>query len=117
MYEGHMGARKFWRECLPRLKYHNPGVPMTVKQIEEQSTPPYLTVYFDKDVAVSHADGKELKDTTAPAPLENEQYRSLNVRDMQVGDIWSQFVRLTGAQGAKTTQQQPGQEQEKEKDR
>ncbi|KAF2858328.1 hypothetical protein K470DRAFT_259919 [Piedraia hortae CBS 480.64] len=27
---GHMGPRKFWRQELRRLKYHNPGVAMTV---------------------------------------------------------------------------------------
>ncbi|KAK7207483.1 hypothetical protein BZA70DRAFT_271430 [Myxozyma melibiosi] len=35
---GHMGARKFWKEHLPSLQFHNPEVPMTVKLIPEPAS-------------------------------------------------------------------------------
>ena len=41
-----MGARKIWRNCLPRLKYHNPAVSMTVERSDNQSGPSMLTVYY-----------------------------------------------------------------------
>ena len=41
-----MGARKIWRNCLPRLKYHNPAVSMTVERSDNQSGPSVLTVYY-----------------------------------------------------------------------
>ncbi|KAG6003030.1 hypothetical protein E4U54_000759 [Claviceps lovelessii] len=46
MDEGHMGARKFWQECLPRLKYHNPSIPMILNRHDQNQTPPLLTIYL-----------------------------------------------------------------------
>ncbi|KAF4471459.1 ribosomal MRP49 [Fusarium albosuccineum] len=43
---GHMGARKFWRENLPRLKYHNPSVPMIVNRHTQNNTKPTLSIYL-----------------------------------------------------------------------
>ncbi|KAI9712857.1 MAG: hypothetical protein M1820_001479 [Bogoriella megaspora] len=44
--EGHMGPRKFWRQCLPRLKYHNPAVSMTVDRTIDQSAPAVMTLFY-----------------------------------------------------------------------
>ncbi|KYK55742.1 putative ribosomal protein MRP49 [Drechmeria coniospora] len=46
MNGGHMGAKKFWRECLPRLKYHNPSIPMIVNRHGQNQTPPAMTIYL-----------------------------------------------------------------------
>ncbi|PGH26632.1 hypothetical protein AJ80_01761 [Polytolypa hystricis UAMH7299] len=121
MYDGHMGARKFWRECLPRLKFHNPAIPMTVNQTEDQAGPALLSVYFDKTAnvesvtpsataAVNAANeaataAKKAKknetvvvsDSAAPQPAENENVTVINVKDRQLEDIWSEFRKLTGA--------------------
>ncbi|KAL6698996.1 mitochondrial ribosomal protein L51 [Trichoderma pleuroticola] len=43
---GHMGARKFWREYLPRLKYHNPSIPMIVNRHDQNQLPPTMTIYL-----------------------------------------------------------------------
>ncbi|PFH61422.1 hypothetical protein XA68_17408 [Ophiocordyceps unilateralis] len=48
---GHMGARKFWRECLPRLKYHNPGVAMIVNRHGNNASPPIMTIYLRSQTA------------------------------------------------------------------
>ncbi|KAM0427306.1 hypothetical protein ACHAPT_007741 [Fusarium lateritium] len=53
--KGHMGAKKFWRENLPRLKYHNPSVPMIVNRHAQSETKPTLTIYLRKPDASSHA--------------------------------------------------------------
>ncbi|KAK5997055.1 hypothetical protein PT974_02406 [Cladobotryum mycophilum] len=45
---GHMGARKFWKEYLPRLKYHNPAIPMIVNRHDQNQNPPTMTIYFRK---------------------------------------------------------------------
>ncbi|KAK7417177.1 hypothetical protein QQX98_004780 [Neonectria punicea] len=45
---GHMGARKFWLENLPRLKYHNPSVPMIVNRHTQNSQQPTLSIYLRK---------------------------------------------------------------------
>lgn len=44
--QGHFGPRKFWHTYLPRLKYHNPAVPMTVNRTTDQAGPATLTVTF-----------------------------------------------------------------------
>lgn len=41
-----MGPRKFWRENLPRLKYHNPAVPMVVNRTFDQEGPATLRIYL-----------------------------------------------------------------------
>ncbi|KAH6618898.1 hypothetical protein C7974DRAFT_416237 [Boeremia exigua] len=32
IHGGHWGARKFWRNMLPRIKYYNPSIPVEVKR-------------------------------------------------------------------------------------
>lgn len=44
--DGHMGARKFWREHLPRLQYHNPGLQVQVVREQIKGGPATLTVEF-----------------------------------------------------------------------
>ncbi|KAI4195270.1 MAG: hypothetical protein LQ350_007289 [Teloschistes chrysophthalmus] len=43
---GHFGARKVWRNYLPRLKYHNPAVSMTVNRSQDQAGPATLTIFY-----------------------------------------------------------------------
>lgn len=51
---GHLGPKQFWHKCLPRLKYHNPAVPMTVNRTEDTSVPATLTIHFtNPDLAAS----------------------------------------------------------------
>ncbi|UKZ54722.1 hypothetical protein TrVGV298_008534 [Trichoderma virens] len=45
---GHMGARKFWKEYLPRLKYHNPSIPMIVNRHDQNQLPPTMSIYLRK---------------------------------------------------------------------
>ncbi|KAM5351990.1 hypothetical protein ACJ41O_004713 [Fusarium nematophilum] len=58
---GHMGARKFWRENLPRLKYHNPTVPMIVNRHAQNDSKPTLSIYLRKP------------DASTPAPATRAQ--------------------------------------------
>ncbi|KAF4483588.1 ribosomal MRP49 [Fusarium agapanthi] len=52
---GHMGAKKFWRENLPRLKYHNPSVPMIVNRHSRNNKKPTISIYLRKPDASSPA--------------------------------------------------------------
>ncbi|KAI5800037.1 hypothetical protein EDC01DRAFT_613014, partial [Geopyxis carbonaria] len=47
--EGHMGPRKFWRQFMPRLKYHNPDVHMDVIRTQLKGGPATLTISFEGD--------------------------------------------------------------------
>jgi len=97
--DGHLGARKFWRECLPRLKYHNPDVDMEVVRRmldssrkegndggeavdgststsnSKEATPATLSIFYDKD--------------TTP--------QTLDVRYKYPEDIMSELIKLTSA--------------------
>ncbi|WEW60649.1 hypothetical protein PRK78_006136 [Emydomyces testavorans] len=100
IYEGHMGARKFWRECLPRLKYYNPAIAMSVKQTDDNAGPAILTLYFaNKDGA-----GKAIPSTTdefAPIPTESEVIKDIDVKGKSLEEIWTSFKDLTGAEELK----------------
>ncbi|OJD12031.1 hypothetical protein AJ78_07319 [Emergomyces pasteurianus Ep9510] len=117
IYEGHGGARKFWRICLPRLKYHNPALAVTVKQTSEQEGPAILSIYFNnKSAGVIEADAasseeaptasppptpegeEQLSDEFAPPPTESEIVRRLNIKKKTIRHIWEDFKMMTGAE-------------------
>lgn len=100
-----MGARRFWRTCLPRLKYHNPGVGISVKQIDDQSKPAMLTVYFARPEGKA-AEAAEIKmeDSFAPAPRPSEYVKAIDVRNQQVSEIWEKLKAATGAQETKVSE-------------
>ncbi|KAL7795230.1 mitochondrial ribosomal protein L51 [Trichoderma ceciliae] len=52
---GHMGAKKFWKEYLPRLKYHNPSIPMIVNRHDQNESPPTMTIYLRKPASSAEA--------------------------------------------------------------
>lgn len=35
--KGHLGARRFWRDNLPRIQFHNPALPIQVMRIEPET--------------------------------------------------------------------------------
>jgi large subunit ribosomal protein MRP49 len=104
--QGHGGARHFWRNCLPRLKYHNPGVPMTVTQTSDQQGPSALTIYFAEQAgsaAKALADERKVVDELAPAPVDNEQSVVLNVKNHTYQQIWDRVQAMTGAKTVSPT--------------
>lgn len=77
---GHMGPRKFWRENLPQVQFHNPSIPISVQRKwatnneEKSSIPATLTILF--------SDGSQ---------------KSVNVQHKHSSDILAQFIEITGA--------------------
>ncbi|KAM0465129.1 hypothetical protein ACHAPV_002124 [Trichoderma viride] len=57
---GHMGARKFWKEYLPRLKYHNPSIPMIINRHDQNQLPPTMSIYLRKSDASPAASSEPL---------------------------------------------------------
>lgn len=101
IYGGHQGARHFWRNCLPRLKYHNPGVRMTVEQTQDQDGPAALTIYFAERVgstATAIAGKKQISDKHAPAPDGDEKTAVVDVKGLNYQEIWSRVQASTGAE-------------------
>lgn len=104
IYGGHQGARHFWRNCLPRLKYHNPGLQMTVKQTQDQEGPAALTIYFAERAsnAASLAAAK-IEDKHAPAPESTEKTAVVDLKNLDYKEIWNKVKTMTGAQDVPAT--------------
>ncbi|KAM7200531.1 Mitochondrial ribosomal protein L51 / S25 / CI-B8 domain containing protein [Naviculisporaceae sp. PSN 640] len=110
---GHMGARKFWRENLPRLKYWNPAIPMIVNRGPNQEAAAKMTVYFrDTSIPVS----TDVVDTPiysathghnkAPAPKPWEKTVEIEMKDVHSDKILAEFLTKTGAVPVKPTPQE-----------
>ncbi|KAH8435385.1 mitochondrial 54S ribosomal protein mL61 [Aspergillus melleus] len=99
IYGGHQGARHFWRNCLPRLKYHNPAIPMTVRRTDEQDGPAALTIYFAEQASnAASLAASQINDKHAPAPSETEKSAILDVKNLDYQQIWKKVQMMTGAQ-------------------
>ncbi|KAF1962952.1 hypothetical protein CC80DRAFT_461416 [Byssothecium circinans] len=42
---GHRGARKFWREMLPRIKYRNPSIPIQISRHNDRDGPSLVHIF------------------------------------------------------------------------
>jgi len=97
MYDGHMGARKFWRECLPRLKYHNPAVSMTVNRTADQTSGSTMTVFFAPSV-----------DPNSPAENTessvNERAQVIDMKYKHWTEILDKLIKVTNAVEVKPTE-------------
>jgi large subunit ribosomal protein MRP49 len=118
--QGHHGARKFWRLCLPRIKFYNPAVGITVKQIQDQSAPALLSIYHSSTspdsrlllpatttttTKTSKNAAAAVADSFAPAPGEEERVVTLDVKGKDVSEIWSQVRDLTKAEEIQPTEE------------
>ncbi|KAL3479486.1 50S ribosomal protein Mrp49 [Aspergillus californicus] len=98
IYGGHQGARHFWRNCLPRLKYHNPAIPMTVKQTTDQEGPAALTIYFTEKISnAASLSPAKITDEHAPKPSETEKSAIVDLKNLDYKDIWNTVKIMTGA--------------------
>ena len=86
---GHNGARKFWREYLPRMKYHNPGVSMTVDRSESQSGDSLMTIFYAPPTSSSPSDSAQIPSsptsstTSDPATLNPASFNRVETIDMK----------------------------------
>ncbi|KKF97261.1 hypothetical protein CFIMG_002818RA [Ceratocystis fimbriata CBS 114723] len=113
---GHMGPRKFWQEILPRLKYHNPLVPMIVCRRLANEGPATMTIYLRKSTSETapESDGSDLaKDSApsaalvssgvtpngvpAPAPQPDETTITIDMKNLHTETILTKFLDATKA--------------------
>lgn len=101
---GHFGARKFWHNYLPRLKYHNPAVSMTVNRRTDQEGPATLTVFlapppnttstsFSPDILSSTVATNSSLSTHHPV----EREESIDVKHIRDSEIYSLLMGLAKA--------------------
>lgn len=78
---GHMGAKKFWRNNLPTIQFHNPSLPITVTRVhastdeESLKCPAQLTV-----------------------SLENGETHKIDMKHRFYNDIMAELKEVTGAE-------------------
>ncbi|KAI1811715.1 CI-B8 domain-containing protein [Poronia punctata] len=113
--DGHLGPRKFWRTCLPRLKYWNPAIPMLVNRSDNQEGPATMSIYFrnasSTDTGPSGSSAI-LRNTLplaqqphssinnehpAPPPGEDERVVTIDMKNVHSEAILDQFIAKTGA--------------------
>lgn len=100
---GHFGARKFWRNCLPRLKYHNPAISMTVNRTKDQDGPAILTVFFappprHASTILSPAPSSSTTSNTAPSEHEPfDRMETIDMKHVRDSEIMSLLMTLTKA--------------------
>jgi len=111
--DGHMGPRKFWQNCLPRLKYHNPAVPMTINRTTDQEGPALMTVHFTEPTPTSSSTPAPDSRTSDP-PVRIE---TINMKHRHESEILSQLMTLTKAKPVKPTAEELRQIQELEEHR
>lgn len=100
---GHIGARKFWRNYLPRLKYHNPAISMTVNRTKDQDGPAILTVFFappPRLASASSSPAPSSSTTSNTAPSEHAPFNrteSIDMKHILDSEIMSSLMTLARA--------------------
>lgn len=97
--------RKFLREQLPRLKYHNPSIPMIVNRHNVNSRSPIMTIYFRKPDASSSETFTSASQPTssvrdlspAQPPTDFERTVTIEMKDKHSSHILDYFIAETRA--------------------
>ncbi|KAL8694395.1 MAG: hypothetical protein Q9218_000961 [Villophora microphyllina] len=102
--DGHFGARKVWRNYLPRLKYHNPAVSMTINRSQDQAGPATLTVFYappQDSSASSPSSSGPSSSTTGDTPTSDhtpfERAETINMKHKHESQILSELLNMTKA--------------------
>ncbi|MCJ1381790.1 hypothetical protein MMC17_004901 [Xylographa soralifera] len=94
--DGHLGPRRFFQHCLPRLKYHNPGVSMTVNRTTNQGGPATMTVFFGTSPT-----------SAAPAGTSvNERVQVIDMKHRQEPEILQRLLEVTKAVQVRATEEE-----------
>ncbi|KAI4125455.1 MAG: hypothetical protein LQ338_004237 [Usnochroma carphineum] len=100
---GHYGPRKVWRNYLPRLKYHNPAVSMTVNRTQDNAGPATLTIFYASPQipTIPTSSSAPSSSTTESTPTPNhtsfERTETIDMKHKHESDILSELVDLTKA--------------------
>ncbi|KAF1917105.1 hypothetical protein BDU57DRAFT_517593 [Ampelomyces quisqualis] len=105
---GHLGARRFWRTMLPRIKFRNPSVPITIARHHDPDGPSLLHIYMRSPngplntqtpaspSATPNAQTTLVPDTSAPT-------HTLNIRSQTESQILEQLVKTLDVQQIEAT--------------
>ncbi|MCJ1402667.1 hypothetical protein MMC11_005887 [Xylographa trunciseda] len=94
--DGHLGPRHFFQHCLPRLKYHNPGVSMTVNRTTNQAGPATMTVFFATPPTSA----------APPSTSVNERVEVINMKHRPESEILLKLLEVTKAVKVRATEEE-----------
>ncbi|KAI9681389.1 MAG: hypothetical protein M1817_002672 [Caeruleum heppii] len=127
MNDGHNGPRKFWRDCLPRLKYHNPAVPMTVNRTTAQEGPATMTIFFaetnsSNTPAAPISSTTQASTSTEPviptiADSEVERTETIEMKHKHSTEILAQLLEVTRGRQVEATPEEEDQLRQLEEQR
>lgn len=98
-----LDCRKFWKEYLPRLKYHNPAIPMIVNRHGQGNSTPMMTIYLRKAGAVAsteapaQASSSRTGASKAQPPSDDERTVQIDMTDKNSAHLLDYFIAETGA--------------------
>ncbi|KAM0321722.1 hypothetical protein ACHAQA_009961 [Verticillium albo-atrum] len=103
---GHMGPRRFWRDILPRLKFHNPSIPMIVNRKEDNEGSALLSIYLTNAAAAPGADpvtriqppSSGIDTSKAAPPAADERVVTIDMKNQRSEDIFARFLAETGGE-------------------
>ncbi|KAL8858053.1 MAG: hypothetical protein Q9178_005378 [Gyalolechia marmorata] len=116
--DGHFGARKVWRNYLPRLKYHNPAISMSVNRTQDQTGPATLTIFFASppDAALNTSSLAPSSPTTQGTPASDhapfERTATIEMKHRNESEILSELMALTKASPVEPSPQEEAELQE-----
>ncbi|MCJ1253432.1 hypothetical protein MMC24_001243 [Lignoscripta atroalba] len=107
--DGHFGARKFWQNYLPRLKYHNPAISMTINRSTDQTGPATLSIFFapaptSTSPTASPAPASSTSTSTPPSEhTPSDRTESIDMKHKHESDILLQLMKITRAMPVEAT--------------
>ncbi|MCJ1476561.1 hypothetical protein MMC13_005227 [Lambiella insularis] len=97
---GHLGPRRFWKTCLPRLKYHNPAVSMTVNRTTDQAGPATMTIFFATTPNTSAAAASPSSSSV------NERVEVIDMKNRPELETLQNLLEITKAVKVKPTEEE-----------
>ncbi|KAF2185183.1 hypothetical protein K469DRAFT_707965 [Zopfia rhizophila CBS 207.26] len=98
---GHRGARKFWREMLPRIKYRNPAIPIQISRHNDANGPAKLYIYTSPSSPSSTTDQNSTTTTNSTATQTPETAKPTHTIDLRMvpeSQILAELIKATKAE-------------------
>ncbi|GME49166.1 50s ribosomal protein Mrp49 [Neofusicoccum parvum] len=103
--DGHRGPKRFFKYILPRLKYRNPAVPITVDRKAAQTDPAVMTIIFGEAGTNATTSTSNAAATSAPSGASsNDRVVTIQMKHKSESEILQQLYDATGAQELEPTE-------------
>jgi large subunit ribosomal protein MRP49 len=91
--------RKFWRVILPRLKFRNPSVPMTVYREQNPAMEAMLSIYFASKTpgSTTPASIDASQETTSSDGNPGQKVINIDMKNKTHEQIWEEVRKATNA--------------------